>query len=112
MVGRGQTGRVALVVACLALLTGTPAALVAVHVRSPWILGGATALAAVLVAFGAVWQVRYGELVQRRDEQAFRTETGCLVLADGRLPRVREITGPVLLGVHKAAPAAIQGDAP
>ncbi len=105
----GRTSRVALVVVALALLAGTPAVLVAAHVRNPWALGGATALAAVVVALGAVWQQRYIGLLQRRDEQAFKTEDGCLVLADGRLPRVGDITDSVLLGVHKAAPAAIPG---
>jgi membrane protein YdbS with pleckstrin-like domain len=110
VVGGRQAGRVGLMVAGLALLAGTPAVLVAVHVRSPWVLGGALALAAVVVAFGAVWQARYAQLVQRSDEQAFRTQDGCLVLARGRLPRVRDITDPVLLGVHKAAPLTSVAD--
>jgi hypothetical protein len=103
----GRASQVALVVAALALLAGAPAVLVAVHVRNPWALGGAIALAAVVVAFGAVWQQRYTGLLQRRDEQAFKTEDGCLVLADGRPPRVGDITDSVLLGVHKAASAAL-----
>ncbi len=63
-------------------------------------LGGADGVAAVIVVFGATWQERYCRRVQRRDEQEFRLQDGCLVLADGRLPAVREITNPVVLGVH------------
>jgi tetratricopeptide repeat protein len=61
----------------------------------------------VVVVFGAVWQDRYKRLAERRDEESFRTEDGCLVLSDGRLPAVHDITDPVLLGVHKAAPAVV-----
>jgi hypothetical protein len=103
MGGSWRRNRIALVVAALTLLAGTPAVLAAFGVRNPWALGGAPALAAVFVAFGAVWQGRYTQLLQRRDEQSFKTEDQCLVLADGRLPKVRDITDPVLLGVHKAA---------
>ena len=102
-----RENRIALVVGALALLGGTPAVLAAAKVTDPRVLGGATALAAVVVAFGAAWQNRYIGLVQRRVDQLFRTEAGCLVLSDGRLPRVRDITDPVLLGVHKAPHAAV-----
>ena len=34
-------------------------------------------------------------------------EQGCLVLADGRLPAVRDITDPVMLGVHRPAGRAV-----
>jgi tetratricopeptide (TPR) repeat protein len=105
--GSWRQSRIALLVIALALLTGTPAVLAASRVRNPWTFGGATGLAAAAVAFGAVWQERYKRLLQRRDEQAFKIEDGCLVLADGRLPRVRDITDPVVLGVHRATPVRI-----
>ena len=110
MAGSWRESRVALVAAALALLAGTPAVLAAAGVRIPWVLGGATAVTAVVVVFAAVWQDRYKRVAERRDEQSFRTEDGCLVLADGRLPAVHDITDPVLLGVHRAAPAAVQAD--
>lgn len=102
-----RQSRVALVVGALALLAGTPAVLASASVRNPWALGAATGLGAVVVAFAAMWQESYRRLAQRRDDQAFKTEDGCLVLAGGRLPRVRDITDPVLLGVHKATPVAV-----
>jgi hypothetical protein len=102
-----RESRLALVVTALALLAGLPGVLAAAGVRNPWALGGATAVAGVVVAFGAVWQERYKRLAQRRDEQAFRIEDGCLVLPGGRLPRVRDIADPVLLGVHNAAPVTV-----
>ena len=46
--------------------------------------------------------------MQRRDEQEFRIQDGCLVLADGRLPAVGDITDPVTLGVHRAAALPLQ----
>ncbi len=108
MIGSGwRANRIALVVAALALLAGIPAVLAAARVKNPWVLGGAAAVAGVVVGFGAVGQERYRRLIQRRDEQVFATEDGCLVLANGRLPKVRDITDPVLLGVHKAAPAVV-----
>src|SRR6266851_8942419 len=110
MDGGWRQSRIALLIVALALLTGTPAVLAAVRVRNPWVLGGAIGLAAVVGAFGALWQERYRRLLQRHDEQAFKTEDGCLVLADGRLPCVRDITDPVVLGVHKATPIRIHAD--
>jgi len=106
MAGRGLRGsRAALAVAGLALLGGAPAVLAAAGVKSPWALGGAAVVAAVVVGFGAVAQDSYTRHVQRRDERVFSIRDGCLVLADGSLPKVRDITDPVRIGVHKAAPA-------
>ena len=110
MAGDWRESRVALAAAALALLAAAPGVLAAVGVRNGWVLGGATAVAAVVVVFGAVWQDRYKRLAERRGEQSFRTEDGCLVLPGGRLPAVRDITDPVLLGVHPAAPAAVPAD--
>ena len=107
-----RAGRVAVVVAVLALLAAVPAVLVAVHVENPWALGGATASAGLVVGLGAVWQARYLQLVQRRGDEAFRTEDGCLVRADGSLPKVRDLIDPLLLGVHKASAAVISAQGP
>ena len=102
-----RESRTGLVVAGLALLAAAPAVTAAVGVRDRWVLAGATAVATVVVAVGAVWQDRYRQAAQRRVEVGLRTEDGCLVLPDGQMPRVRDITDPVRLGVHKAAPATI-----
>ena len=98
-----RPNRLALIAGALALLAGTQAILVEAKVTNPWVLAGSTASAAVFVGVGAVWQERYKRLLQRRDEQEFRIQDGCLVLPDGRLPAVRDITDPVRLGVHRAA---------
>jgi tetratricopeptide (TPR) repeat protein len=97
--------RAALVVAGVALVVAAPGVLAAAKVTSPWALGGATAAAAVVAALGAVTQDRYLRHAQRRDERKFTLQDGCLVLPGGDLPRVRDITDPVRIGVHKAAPA-------
>jgi tetratricopeptide (TPR) repeat protein len=107
MSGRWRDSRVALIAAALALLAGIPGILAAAGIKNPWVLGGAAGFAAVVVVFAAVSQDRYIRLAKRRDEQGFRTEDGCLVLADGRLPSVRHITDPVQLGVHRAALATV-----
>jgi tetratricopeptide (TPR) repeat protein len=112
MAGRGlRDSRAALVVAALALLAGAPAVLAAAGVKSPWALGGAAAVAAVVVAFGAVAQDGYMRHVQRRGERLFSIQDGCLVLAGGGLPKVGDITDPVRIGVHKAAPAPARAGA-
>jgi tetratricopeptide (TPR) repeat protein len=105
-----RENRLAMIAAALALLAGTPAILAAAGVKNPWILAGATAAALVIVVFSAVAQNRYGGMVQRRDEQELRMQDGSLVLPDGRLPAVRDITDPVLLGVHPAATVAAVRD--
>jgi hypothetical protein len=110
--GKWRRSRTGLVVAGLALLAAAPAVTAAAGVRDGWVLAGATAVAAVVVAVGAVWQDRYRQASQRRDEVGLRTEDGCLVLPDGQLPEVRDITDPVRLGVHKAAPATVPPEAP
>lgn len=46
----------------------------------------------------------------------FGVQDGCLVRPDGQLPTVRDVTSPVMLGVHRAAPSAAMvttdGDGP
>jgi tetratricopeptide (TPR) repeat protein len=110
--GKWRESRTGMVVAGLALLAAAPAVTAAAGVRDRWVLAGATAVAAVVVAVGAVWQDRYRQVAQRRDEVGLRTEDGCLVLPDGRMPAVRDITDPVRLGVHRAAPAAVPAEVP
>ena len=58
----------------------------------------------VIVVFSGIAQDRYRRQHEPRDEQQFRIQDGCLVLADGQLPAVRDITDPVRLGMHQAAP--------
>lgn len=102
-----RESRVALVVTSLALLATGPAVLASLHAKNPWEFGSVTAAAGVVAAFGAVWQARYLQIIERRGEQAFRTEDGCLLLVNGKLPKVRDLTDPIALGVHKASAAAL-----
>ena len=96
-----RANRLALIAGALALLAATPAILAAAGVRKSWVLAGATAAAAVIVVFSAVWQERYRRQVQRRDKQWAKVAAGSL-LRNGDLPRVRDITDPVELGTHPA----------
>src|ERR1700685_4189554 len=110
--GRWRENRIGLVVVGLALLAAAPAVTAAAGVQERWLLAGAAGVGGVGGGGGAVWQDRYRQAAQRRDEVGLRTEDGCLVLPDGRMPEVRDITDPVRLGVHRAAPAAVPTQAP
>src|SRR5438128_2402736 len=92
-----RSARVALVVAALALLAGTPAVLTAARIRTPWVLASSTAVAAVVVALGAVWRDRYQRQARLRDEQAMGIQDGCLMI-NGRLPKVAQVRDPLHLG--------------
>ncbi|MEU8088789.1 tetratricopeptide repeat protein [Micromonospora sp. NPDC049101] len=102
---RSRDRRIILAVAGLALLTATPASLVAANVTNLWIVAGVTAIAAVAAALGAIWQGRAQRYGQRRDDQQLGVVDGCLVLR-GRLPRVRDVGRPTWLGVNPAVAAA------
>jgi eukaryotic-like serine/threonine-protein kinase len=110
--GKWRENRAGLVVAGLALLAAAPAVTAAAGVQDRWVLAGAAAVAAVVVTVGAVWQDRYRQAAQHRDEVGLRTVDGCLVLPNGQMPEVRDITDPVRLGVHMAAPATFPTAAP
>ncbi|MGH4008942.1 MAG: tetratricopeptide repeat protein, partial [Pseudonocardiaceae bacterium] len=105
--GTWRASQLLLAVLGLAVLAAVPAVLRVAGVTNVWVLGAAVVVAAVAGAAG--WQERYKRVVQRRDEQSWRIEDGCLVLGSGRLPRVREITDPIALGVHPSAPAETVG---
>jgi tetratricopeptide (TPR) repeat protein len=109
MIKSSQLSRAALVVAALALLAGIPAVLTAAQIRTPWVLASATAVAAVVVVFGAVWRDRYQRQAQQRDEQAMEIQDGCLMIS-GRLPKVSQVSDPLHLGVHRASMAAPSAD--
>lgn len=102
MGARSRLSRAALAVAAMALLAGTPAALTAAKIRTPWVLASATAVAAVVVGLGAIWRDRYQRQLQQRDEQAVEIQEGCLMIR-GRLPKVAQIRDPLHLGVHPAS---------
>jgi tetratricopeptide (TPR) repeat protein len=97
-----RVNRVALAAAGLALVAGTPTVLAAAAVRSPWVLAGATAAAALIVLVGGTVLRRYRS---PSEPLTLRVTDGCLALADGSLPRVRDVTDPLRLGAHPAAPA-------
>jgi hypothetical protein len=85
--------------------------LTAAGVTTRWALGLATAVAAVVVALGAVWQERYRQEALRQDDLERAVTQGCLVSPSGRLPSVREITDPIRLGVHPSVPVDTEADA-
>jgi tetratricopeptide (TPR) repeat protein len=109
--GRWGESRLLLIVAALALLASAPTMLAALKVTNGWAIGGTAVGAAVLIAVAAVWQERFKRAARRGDEQALSLEMGCLVLPDGQLPKVRQVTDPVLLGVHPSMPIRVDAAA-
>ncbi|MGD1224959.1 tetratricopeptide repeat protein, partial [Streptomyces krungchingensis] len=100
--GGWRESRLLLIVAGLAVLATAPAFLATFKVTNQWAVGVAVGGAAALVAVAAVWQERYKRAVQQREERALKIENGCLVLPNGRLPKVAQATDPLRLGVHPA----------
>jgi eukaryotic-like serine/threonine-protein kinase len=98
-----RINKAALVVAALALLGGTPAILVALHINDTAVLAVATAMAAVVVALGIVWQDRYRRQAREHDAQALQIKHGCLTVGN-QLPKVHQVQNPVYLGVHVSPP--------
>lgn len=84
------------------MLAAAPAVLTACRITSPWVVGAAAAGASVAVVVAAVWQERQRRMAARRGGTALRTRDGCLVLADGRLPKVGQVGDPIAVGVHPA----------
>ncbi|MFD1115671.1 tetratricopeptide repeat protein [Sphaerisporangium aureirubrum] len=100
--GRWQEHRVLIAVVVLAGLGATSAVVTAFKVTSPWVIGAAVVGVAVAGVLSGFVQERYKRLSVRRDENALKVQDGCLVLANGRLPKVAQIDDPVRLGVHPA----------
>ncbi|MFC0550393.1 tetratricopeptide repeat protein [Planotetraspora thailandica] len=86
----------------MAALGTASVVIAAFKVTNPWAVGGAAVAAAVVVAVSGVWQERYKRIATRHDETAMKLQDGCLVLADGRLPKVSQVDDPIRLGVHPA----------
>lgn len=70
---------------------------------SLWLVVGAVIVSAALGGLIDHWHGR-GEFEQDRSEQHTRAIIkGCITFDGRRLPRVRDVTDPTLLGVHRAA---------
>jgi tetratricopeptide (TPR) repeat protein len=103
--GRWRESRLLLIVTGLAVLGAASGVLTIMGVKNVWILSSGAVVTAVVTVAAGVWQNRYKQVAQRRDEQSLKVEEGCLVLASGRLPKVRQIRDPITLGVHPSTPA-------
>jgi tetratricopeptide (TPR) repeat protein len=101
--GSWRQGRLLLLVAGLGAAAAVPGVLLALRVTSHWAVTVAGVAAAATVAVAAVWQERYSRAAQRSEDRFLKIENGCVVLPTGTLPRVRDMTDPISLGVHPAA---------
>ena len=89
--------------ACVAgLALAAPSVARAAGVTDPVVLGAAAVVAAVTgVAAAGVPDV-YKAVRLRRYTDALEFQSGCLADQHGRVPRVRDVTDPTILGVHPA----------
>lgn len=94
--------RLALTVAVLGVLTAAPAAIITFKISNPWTVSATGAVAAGVLAVIGVWQERYKQAAKQADDDHTRILNGLLTRADGSLLRVKDVTDPVLLGVHPA----------
>ncbi len=99
---RQREHRVLIIVITLAVLGAGSAVIAAFKISSPWVIGGGVVMVAAVAAVSELWRERYRRIAARRDESMLKLEDGCLVLPDGRLPKVGQIDDPVRLGVHPA----------
>ncbi|TMR07015.1 tetratricopeptide repeat protein [Actinomadura soli] len=83
------------------LLVAVPALLAIANVQDWRALAAAAAISPVAALFAWVGRDRLTALAQHRDEQAKQLASGTFT-PGGRLPRVREITDPIAVGVHPA----------
>ncbi|GAA4561118.1 tetratricopeptide repeat protein [Planotetraspora kaengkrachanensis] len=97
-----QERRVLISVVGLAALGATAAVLTAFKVTDPWAISVAAVGVAVVTVLSGLVQEHYKRLAARRDDNALRVQDGCLVMPNGRLPKVVQIDDPVRLGVHPA----------
>ncbi|WP_248960896.1 tetratricopeptide repeat protein [Sphaerisporangium perillae] len=91
-----------IIVVALAALGTATAVLTAFKVTNPWAIGAAAVGVPVVTVLSGFVQDRYKKVAARREESVLKLQDGCLVLPNGRLPKVSEINDPIRLGVHPA----------
>jgi bifunctional pyridoxal-dependent enzyme with beta-cystathionase and maltose regulon repressor activities len=84
-----------------AIFVALPAIMTAAQVKAPFVLAASAAMAALFAVFAAYWRDSLIELlkVDRTEQTALRD--GC-VMINGKLPLVRQLIDPTVLGVHPA----------
>jgi tetratricopeptide (TPR) repeat protein len=95
-----------------ALVVALPAILAAAQVKAPVILATSVAMAAVFAIFATYWRDSLIELL-RRDRSDQKALRGGCVMVENRLPLVRHVSDPTVLGVHpsRRLPAGAPGEA-
>ncbi|WP_165966677.1 tetratricopeptide repeat protein [Actinomadura sp. 7K507] len=84
-----------------ALLVAAPTLLTIANVKDWRALVAAATIGPIAALFAWVGRERFTALAQHRDEQAKQLAMGTFT-PGGRLPRVKEITDPIAVGVHPA----------
>jgi tetratricopeptide (TPR) repeat protein len=81
------------------LVVALPAILAAAQIRAPLVLAASVAMAAILAIFASHWRDSLIELLRRDRTQEMAVRGGC-VTVNKRLPLVRYVVDPTVLGVH------------
>lgn len=87
-----------------------PAVLKPASAASPWLAVGAVVVCAGLGAFIDHARRRGESGLEQRDQSHKAVLNGCFSVDGRRLPRVRDVTDPTLLGVHQTAVAIEDGN--
>ncbi|WP_017623407.1 hypothetical protein [Nocardiopsis chromatogenes] len=74
----------------------------AFDISAPWALTVVPAIGVAAALGAGVLQTRHEQSNARRQEQLTARQEGCLTLANGRLPRVRDLPEPLAWKVHPA----------
>ncbi|MBE1493582.1 tetratricopeptide (TPR) repeat protein [Amycolatopsis lexingtonensis] len=83
-----------------AVAVALPATLAVAKVDTPVILAVSSAAAAILAIFADHWRSSLLEVLKRGHTQDLAMRNGCLRISGRKLPTVRQVTDPTVLGVH------------
>jgi tetratricopeptide (TPR) repeat protein len=84
-----------------ALAVALPTILAAAKVKAPLVLAASAAMAAIFAIFFTYWRDSLIELLRRDRSDQVALRGGCMMV-DNRLPLVRNVSDPTVLGVHPA----------
>jgi hypothetical protein len=96
-----------------ALAVALPAILAAGQVKAPYVLAASAAMAAIFAIFATYWRDSLIDVLKRDRSDQMVLRGGC-VMIENRLPLVRNVSDPTVLGVHPARrlPAGAPAEAP
>ncbi len=97
---RSRQSAIVIMLGCLATAVAAPSILTALGVTDKWLIGLTTGIVTFLGAATGAWRERAAKVLAYREEHAIKIQHGCLVLANGKWPKVHQIRDPIAFGVH------------